>query len=139
MNLAPVRGSIDAGLLAPTSRRDAGAVARQSSFAELLGRSYGPGLDGRSVEERARSGAEQLVAVALVQPLLKQLRDSSQAAPPFAPTSAEKQLRALQDAEVARQVVHAGRFPLVERLAQRMLLKAGGAPSETAPGSGKDS
>lgn len=141
--LPRIGAGIDSALLAPAGRNGLGAGAgageRQASFAEILGRSYGPGLDGRSIEERARSGAEQLVAVSLVQPLLKQLRESSQAAPPFAPTSGEKQLRALQDAEVARQVVRAGRFPMVERLAQRMLMQADGAPSERAAGSGKGS
>ena len=77
-------------------------------------------------------GVAELVGrplAASMQPLLKQLRESSQAAPPFAPTSAEKQLRALQDAELARQVVRGGRFPVVERLAQGMLRGADGVRS----------
>ncbi len=100
-------------------------TGRQVSFQELLGRQSGSGDAGLSPEQRATAAAEQLVSVALVQPLLSQLRATSNAAPPFAPTGAEKQMRALQDAEVARQITHAARFPLVERLARRMLETAG--------------
>lgn len=104
--------------------------SRQVSFSELLGRQSGAGDTGLSPEQRATAGSEQLVAVALVQPLLAQLRATNNAAAPFAPTQAEKQMRALQDAEVARQIVHAGHFPLVDRMARRMLSlsrSAGGA------------
>lgn len=76
-----------------------------------------------SVEENAVSTAEQLVAVSLVQPLLTQMRETSQGAPPV-PTQAEKQIRALQDAGVAQRIVQASRFPIVERLARGMLDRA---------------
>jgi len=52
------------------------------------------------------------------------MRETSNAAPPFAPTQAEKQIRALQDASVAQQIVHASRFPVVDRLARGMLDRA---------------
>lgn len=111
-------------------RRPAPALSsRQVSFSELLGRHSGSGDSGLTAEQRATAASEQLVSVALVQPLLAQLRATSHAAPPFAPTNGEKQMRALQDAEVARQITHAARFPLVERLARRMLDAASDAGS----------
>lgn len=107
----------------------------QSSFAEVLGREGTPDARGESPAARARSTAEQLVAVALVQPLLARMRESGQAAPPFAPTAAEKQFMALQDAGVALQMVHASRFPLVERLARDMLERGGARPDTRSSGS----
>jgi len=121
------------GALSAPSLEARGTVltSRQVSFAELLGRQSGSGDTTLTHEQRASAAAEQLVSVALVQPLLAQLRASNNAAPPFAPTAAEKQMRALQDAEVARQITHAARFPLVDRLARHMLessRRAGTAP-----------
>lgn len=109
----------------------------QTSFREVLGQG-GDGASGVTMEQKAVSTAEQLVAVALVQPLLAQMRESSNAAPPFAPTQAEKQIRALQDASVAQQIVHASRFPMVDRLARGMLDRAerlGGDRIEALAGS----
>lgn len=108
--------------------------SRQVSFQEILGRNSGEGASGISAEERARGVAEQLVATALVQPILKQWRAGDRTAPPFAPTAGEQQMRALQDAEVARSIVHASRFPIVERLAQRMLEREGKAADQAVPG-----
>lgn len=116
----------------PSGDLDAIVPDRQVSFAELLGRHSGAGDTSLSARQRATGAAEQLVSVALVQPLLTQLRATSQAAPPFAPTSAERQMRALQDAEVARSITHAARFPLVERLARRMLESSGDAGPASA-------
>ena len=107
--------------------------SRQVSFSELLGRHSGSGDSGLTPEQRATAASEQLVSVALVQPLLAQLRATSNAAPPFAPTSAEKQMRSMQDAEVARQITHAARFPLVDRLARRMLDASSRAASAAPP------
>jgi Rod binding domain-containing protein len=73
--------------------------------------------------DRARDAAEQFVALTFVQPALKALRDTNQAAPPFAPSEGEKQFRALLDAELARRIVHKADYALVDRLA-RDLLKA---------------
>lgn len=97
-------------------------VARQRAFAGVLGRELStPGAEKVSPEDRARQTAEQLVAVAFIQPLLKQLRETNQAAPPFAPTQAEKQFGALGDAELAQQLTRAAHFPLVDRLARDLL------------------
>lgn len=74
--------------------------------------------EGAASEEQAREAAEQLVSLVLVEPILAAVRESSQAAPPFAPTSGEKQFRAMLDAELAQEITRAARFPLVERLAR---------------------
>lgn len=113
---------------APDRRFSPGALLReaQESFATVLGRARGPAApEPISDAQRARDAAEQLVTQAFVAPMLKQLRETSQAAAPFAPSSAEKQFRALTDAELAQRVVRAARFPLVDRLAQDLLKRAG--------------
>lgn len=122
-----------------TARRDHGdvdaLVARQRSFAGVLGRELStPGAERVSPEDRARTTAEQLVAVAFIQPLLKQLRESTHAAPPFAPTQAERQFGALTDAERAQQLTRAAHFPLVERLARDLLKRTSMESAEDALG-----
>lgn len=131
LTLNPAGSSFSLGPAA-SDRTPSGLTSRQLSFAEILGHTSGSGTSGATPEQRSRAAAEQLVAVALVQPLLTQLHQSSNAAPPFAPTPAEKQIRALQDAEVARQITHAARIPLVERLARRMLDSAQAASAAPA-------
>lgn len=103
-----------------------GLEGRQAAFSEALGRQLVPSASpSADPGERARAGAEQLVATAFVQPLLKQLRESDHSAPPFAPTQAEKQLRAMGDTELAHRIVHASHFPVVDRIAQDLLKRGG--------------
>ena len=102
----------------------------QRSFAAALGRAD---TRQQSAPDRARDTAEQFVTQTLILPLLKQLRANNQAAPPFAPTQAERQFGALQDAETAQRIAHASRFPLVDRLAQDLLRKAGFDAAAFAP------
>jgi Rod binding domain-containing protein len=97
----------------------------QRSFAAAMGRLGAAPSKPQTDEERARDTAEQLVTQTFILPLLKQLRESSQAAPPFAPNQAEKQFRALQDTELAQRIAHASRFPLVDRLARDLLSRGG--------------
>ena len=99
------------------------------SFASMLSRATGE--SGKTSDDRARQAAEQFVAIALVQPVLKQFRESSTAAPPFAPTQAEKQFQSLADAQLAERLVRAQNFPLVDRLAQTLLARSAGT-QETA-------
>jgi len=106
-----------------------GLAGVQQSFLNVLGKKL-PESKAATPTERARDVAEQYVAIALVQPLLKQLRETSNAAPPFAPTQAEKQFRALTDADLAQQIVRAKQFPLVDRLARDLLIRGGVDPSE---------
>lgn len=107
--------------LAAQPRRDVD-VASQNSFAGVLSKSQNSEPD--SASDQSRSAAEQFVAIALVQPILKQFRESSQAAPPFAPTQGEKQFQSLADAQLAERLVRAQRFPLVDRIAETLRSRA---------------
>ena len=71
--------------------------------------------------DEAREAAEKLVAQTLILPVLKQLRESNEAAPPFAPTEGEKQFGALMDQQIAEDITKAAGFPLVDRLARDLL------------------
>jgi Rod binding domain-containing protein len=93
----------------------------QQSFSAVLSRAK----PGETAEERARTGAEQLVSTALVQPVLKSLRESNNAAPPFAPNQAERSFRSLMDASLAQRMVHSQHWGLVDRLARSLLAKSG--------------
>lgn len=115
------------------ARASGAALSRsQQGFAAVLSgarnRATAPAPE-RSTEARAREAAESLVAVTLVQPILAQLRESSDAPPPFAPTPAERQFGALQDAALARDIVRRAQFPLVEKVARGVLRHLG--PGQT--------
>lgn len=101
---------------------EAGRTEAGRRFQDILGRAEIK--PDESPEIAARRSAEQFVAMTLVQPLLKQLRETSQAAPPFAPTQGEKQFQGVMDAELAQRIVGAANFPLVDRLAQDMLRRS---------------
>ncbi len=108
-------------------------VQRQRDFASVLARGNGRGSDPNATpEEAARESAQQFVALTLVQPLLKQLRETNNAAPPFAPSEGEKQFQSLLDAQVAQQVVRKTNFPLVDRVARDLLLHGRPASTEAA-------
>ncbi len=111
----PLTGSIaDAGQrLAATQHQFAGALNRARQ------------VTPESHEAAARDAAEQLVAITLVQPVLAQLRETNNAAPPFGPTAAEKQFGSMMDARVAQDIVHGSRFPLVDQLTNSMLDRLG--------------
>jgi Rod binding domain-containing protein len=100
----------------------------QRSFAGVLARAARE--PSATPESAARESAEQLVSVAFVQPMLKLVRDTNRAAPPWAPTPGEKMFGGLADAELAQRLVHASRFPIVERLTRDLLARVGG---ERAP------
>jgi Rod binding domain-containing protein len=95
---------------------------KQSQFSRVLA-----GERARAVgEDEAIQIARDLVAVSLVQPLLKEWRNSEESPPPFGPGQAEKQFRAMQDASLAQELTRASHFPLVDRLASD-LRRGGGA------------
>lgn len=115
----------------------AALVRRQEDFSSTLARAHSSA--NTTPEQQAREAAEEFVSMALVQPLLAQLRETNHAAPPFKPTQGERQFQGLADAHIARQVVRSSRFPLVDRLARNLLehgrkAKASAlAPAETTP------
>lgn len=97
-----------------------------------FGSTLGGALRAVSGEADARKAAEEFVAIAFVEPILKSLRESNQAAPPFAPTEAEKSFGPLLDAELSRRIVAKERYGLVESVARRLLNASGeSAPTPT--------
>jgi len=104
--------------------------------------SAGAAAGSRDAERaaRARATAEEFVATALVQPVLKELRESSTAWGPFAPGSHEKSFGFLLDAHIAGRIVQAKGFELVDIVARNLLKHgevaasaAGGAPWRNPP------
>lgn len=78
------------------------------------------GTDGDELAQ-ARKAAEGLVSNTFIEPILKQIRESNDAPPPFGPTDAEKQFGALLDTKVADEIVQGTNFPIVEQITQRLL------------------
>lgn len=108
------------------SRTFSSVVEAREGFASILARA-GVGLDAQKPEkDRATDAAEQLVSIALVQPMFAKLRESGWAAEPFKANQAERTFRAMGDAEIARRMVKSGNWPLVERLAQGMRQRSQG-------------
>lgn len=125
MHTGPVTAPPGLGLTNPVARRS-GLAREQSEFARILSMAEpaahssapaDPAGTGTRADARARDAAEQLVAKVLVEPILKQMRESNHAAPPFAPTDGEKQFQSMLDAKLAHRITSAARFPLVDRLA----------------------
>jgi Rod binding domain-containing protein len=112
-----VEGTLSRARMTPSAASDS-----RDSFAQVIARAS---TGGGTPEARAREGAEQLVATALVQPVLKQLRESNQAVAPFAPSQGERSFRSLMDAALAQRMVRSQHWPLVDRLARGMLKKLG--------------
>lgn len=80
-----------------------------------------PKGETRTPQEQARAAAEDFVSITFVQPLFKELRATSHAAPPFAPTQAEKQFQGIADEALARKIVKASNWGLVDRIAKDLL------------------
>ncbi|MFZ4574379.1 MAG: hypothetical protein ACOYN0_08270 [Phycisphaerales bacterium] len=111
------------------SARDAQKRAESESFAQVLARAEGE--PPRSAAA-ARDAAEQLISVALVQPIFERIRASNQAAPPFGPGDTEKTFGGLLDAEMARRMTKSGQWPLVEAVASRLRAKVEGTDAGTS-------
>jgi len=113
--------------------RDRQRLDEKRQFSRVLSRARGE--PGGKAESRA--AAEQLVSIALVQPVLAKMRESQNAAPPLAPNSAEKSFRQLHDAALAARIVGSQRWGLVAHVEQQMAKRAGGqnaaAPAAADP------
>lgn len=108
--------SVQADLL---MRAGARSAAEQRSFAEIFAIDRrAPGRAGEA--DQARQAAEGLVAMTLIEPLLRQARESRSSEGPFGMTEAEKQFGALMDARTAGRMVKAWNLPLVDQLARQM-------------------
>ena len=112
MNLSPTTGNT-IGVATPTPATTASTmVQRQRDFAAVISRDDAQAGPSAS----ARQAAEDFVAMAFVEPLLAQLRETNDAAPPFAPGPAERQFGEIMDQVLSRQIVRASNFPLVDRI-----------------------
>jgi Rod binding domain-containing protein len=114
-----------------------GLLSNQSDFAQTLSRAAsGPAAAKDPIE--ARKAAEDFVAIALVQPILKQLREGDRTPPPYGPGPGEKQFRQLADAQVARQVVRSSKWPLVDSMVKVMNARTAVPQNQVQPGSPAD-
>jgi len=104
------------------SGNDDSLVSRKDLF---TGTELNPSVaQGKSVEAkelRAGEAAQKLVASTLVEPILKQLRETNNAAAPFGPSEAEKQFGPILDGQIADRIVGAADFPLVDRIKQDLM------------------
>ncbi|MGD9692854.1 MAG: hypothetical protein AB7G17_05345 [Phycisphaerales bacterium] len=115
MNLSSVQSGIGLVSAGGASGLDPALLSGQQSFERILGRK-----SEKEGPEAAREAAEDFVSIALVLPVLKQMREMNQAAPPFAPGEGEKKFGALLDAEMAARLVRSTRFGIVDAVAERM-------------------
>ena len=100
---------------------------RQRDFAAMLGREMSRADAGQETpEQRARTAAEGFVSTALVEPLLKAVREANEAPAPWGPSDVEKRFGGLIDAERATQIVRSSSFPIVDRLARDLLQRSAG-------------
>lgn len=115
MQIEADRG-LTAGLLMRAGARTTG---EQRSFAEIFAIDQrAPGHAGEV--DQARQAAEGLVAMTLIEPLLREARESRSSEGPFGLTESEKQFGALMDARTAGRMVQAWNLPLVDQLARQM-------------------
>lgn len=136
-SFAVAQERVHAAASAPASP-DTALGRRQRAFTDVLGQARDRLGPAEGAEARAKAAAQDFVATALIQPILKSLRESTNAAPPFAPGPAEKQFRGMMDAQLSKQIAQASRFPLVDRLA-RDLLRRPSPPPPPAPAGGRPS
>lgn len=109
--------SFGQGLSAQRSFSEAlGAAARSDALGERL---------NRPEHAKAREAAEKLISTTLVEPILKQLRETNNAAPPFGATPAEKQFGSLLDHRLSQDIVRSANFPIVDRVARDLLRNRG--------------
>jgi Rod binding domain-containing protein len=125
------RSTAQAGDAALFGRQSVRGGTSASEFSSVLGKIQQ--REDEDPEAFARRSAENFVAIGLVQPLLKQMRESNHAAPPFAPTQAEKQFQGLADAELAQRMVRVSNFPLVNKIADKLLEKYRAKTENTTP------
>ncbi|GEM_PF-1343911 len=117
---SPIAGALD------ITARDSSRLSDQRVFASVMSRAR----QSEPIDpvQAASEGAENLISVALVQPMLSKLRDSSWATEPFKPTSGEKSFRGMLDNAFALKIVRGGNWPLVEKVKQRLLARVQQAP-----------
>lgn len=133
MTITPANPADAIGRSAASQPPRAALRARQQEFEAALSRQQAQARPGDA--QSARDAAADFVAAAFIEPLLKHLRENTEAAPPFAPGPGEKQFRGIADAQIARRVARAANFPLVDRIASDLL--RGGAAAGAAVASAR--
>ncbi|MEO1277494.1 MAG: hypothetical protein AAFV77_00865 [Planctomycetota bacterium] len=108
-------------------------LQRQRDFSSVIARDQGRDPNTAS----ARKAAEDFVSMAFVQPLLAQLRETNNAAEPFAPGPAERQFGELMDQVLSKQIVRASSFPLVERIESDLSERSAQLEAMRSAGSGR--
>ena len=83
----------------------------------------------RSVRAKINQSSKQLVADALIMPILQQFRDTMKQEGLFRTSDAEKRLGPVIDAKVADSIVNRTRLPIVDRVELSLLKRAGLAPN----------
>lgn len=132
----PVSASLLAGkplsmrldVMQSPTRLVGGAGVDDRSF----GMTLGGALRNADSPQDTRHAAEEFVSIAFIQPILQSLRESNNAAPPFAPTPAEKSFGPMLDAELARRIVAREQYGLVESVARQLLRQGQPVTPDTA-------
>lgn len=78
---------------------------------------------------RAEEAAASFVAVAFIEPVLASMTKSSFAEGPFAPGDAERRFQPMLHSLLADRIAHAGRFPLTQAVAERLVGRGSSQPS----------
>lgn len=119
----------DAGL----SARDAARLDDQQLFASVLQRARQDSAMSKQASDNPRAAAEGFVSIALVEPILKKLRESNQAAQPFAPGQVEKSFRGMLDRTLSQRIVQSGNWSLVTKVEESIARRAQPAPATLQP------
>ncbi len=106
---------------------------RQRDFSSIIARDR----SDDSAAGSARKAAEDFVSMAFVQPLLAQLRETNNAAQPFAPGPAERQFGEIMDQVLSKQIVRASSFPLVDRIESDLAERSSQLEAMRATGSNR--
>lgn len=118
--------SLRARLEAMPGLADADRLQSHRSFEQALGRAQGrvqspDAIPATAKQTQARAAAEELVARALVQPILAKLRESRDAAEPFGPNEVERAFGSISDAQFADRLTKSSNWRLVDSVAQRIM------------------
>jgi len=122
--------TIDTSMMAGLeSLHGAGPLNDPSIFRAGLNDRSGGGFDSalrravggdQKTQQTPRQAAEEFISMALVQPILAQLRETNQATGPFAPGAVEKRFGPMLDAEISHRMVKSTGWGLVDAVAERL-------------------
>jgi len=106
--------------------------ASAQGFDSILTKASGATAEaGRTNKQKLRHACEQLVSDALVQPLLKQMRQSPFKVKMFHGGHAEQAFAQKLDTILADRIVHSANFPIVDSVYNNLSRHPGGLPTST--------